>query len=380
MRDALLQRDHADIDIDIATPLTPPEVLSALDAAGLRAIPTGLDHGTITAIVEGRPFEITTLRRDVETDGRHAVVAFTTDWAQDAARRDFRLNALYADPDGTLHDPTGHGVEDALAGRIVFVGDAHTRIREDYLRILRFFRFLAHYGRGEPDPVALAACADETDGLSGLSVERVSKELLKLVAAPDPRSAVRYMAMSGVLALLLPETRGLEGFEGLVQIETEALHVCDATLRLAALLPDDADVVTAVARRLRLSNALRDRLVGACRGEVRIVSSLPPPEMRRAIWKLGARSFRDQALLAWAGSPGDAAAPQWLTLLTYSEAWTPPAFPVSGDDILAAGVPRGPLVGQVRRDIESWWLDHDFMDDKRAALERLKAVAQSLPR
>jgi poly(A) polymerase len=188
VRDALLKRPIG--DIDIATTLRPDAVTAALTAAGLKAAPTGIEHGTVTAISSGKPFEITTLRRDVETDGRRAVVAFTEDWAEDAARRDFRLNALYLQPDGTLNDPTGGGIADAHAGRIVFVGDAETRIREDYLRILRFFRFLAWFGRGEPDAAGLAACAALKDGARGLSGERVSKELLKLLAAYDPRPAV----------------------------------------------------------------------------------------------------------------------------------------------------------------------------------------------
>ncbi|MDQ2861931.1 MAG: CCA tRNA nucleotidyltransferase, partial [Pseudomonadota bacterium] len=208
-------------DIDIATTLTPDAVTVALKAAALKAVPTGAAHGTITAVAHGRPFEITTLRRDIETDGRHAKVAFTDDWAEDAARRDFRLNALYADRQGRLYDPTGEGVADARAGRIVFVGDPRARIAEDALRILRFFRFLAWYGRGEADSASLAACADMREAVTGLSAERVAKELLTLLAAEDPRAAVRLMAETGVLGLVLPEATGLARFEALVAIETE---------------------------------------------------------------------------------------------------------------------------------------------------------------
>src|SRR6478672_10767184 len=186
-------------DIDIATTLKPEETDKAIRAAGLKAVPTGIAHGTVTAVTERTPFEITTLRRDVSTDGRNATVAFTDDWAEDAARRDFRLNALYADASGEVFDPTGHGVSDAAEGRIVFVGEARTRIREDYLRILRFFRFYAWYGRGEPDAEAMAACAALAEGMTRLSAERVSKEMLKLLAAPDPRRAVAAMREAGVL-------------------------------------------------------------------------------------------------------------------------------------------------------------------------------------
>ena len=221
VRNTLIGRPVA--DIDIATPLTPDDVTAALAAAGLRAIPTGVEHGTVTAIAKGRPFEITTLRRDVETDGRRAVVAFTADWGEDAQRRDFRLNALYADREGRLFDPTGAGIADARAGAIVFVGDPTARIAEDALRILRFFRFFAWYGRGEPDAEGLAACAARRGLLAGLSAERVAKELLTLLAADDPRRAMSLMAASGVLSEILPEARGLGRFDCLVAIETEQL-------------------------------------------------------------------------------------------------------------------------------------------------------------
>jgi poly(A) polymerase len=216
VRNALLRKPVA--DIDIATALTPDAVIKALTDARLKAIPTGVEHGTVTAVSEGRPYEITTLRRDVETDGRRAVVAFTTDWNEDAQRRDFRLNSLYAAADGALFDPTGEGLADLKAGRIVFVGDAATRIREDALRILRFFRFQAWYGKGDPDPVGLAACAELRGLIANLSAERVSAELLKLLAAEDPREAVRLMAQTGVLSAALPEAVGLERFEALVTI------------------------------------------------------------------------------------------------------------------------------------------------------------------
>ena len=377
VRDAILKRPV--LDIDIATPLTPPQVIEALAVAKIKAVPTGIEHGTITAVCEGRPFEITTLRRDVETDGRRAVVAFTTDWAEDAARRDFRLNALYLDAEGVIHDPTGEGLSDARAGRIVFVGDAETRIREDYLRILRFFRFSAWYGRGEPDAEAVRACAGLKDGLTGLSAERVSKELIKLLGADDPRPTLRLMAATGVLGALLPEVQGLARFEGLVEIETSQLFTCDPALRLAALLPDDTAVVEAMARRLRLPNALRDRLIAAvAMPDDRIVSWMSPREMRRAIYRLGKDAFKDRVMLGWASEPRSVTYPQWRMLLVYPDTWTVPDFPITASEIKASGVPEGPLFGQVRREVEAWWIDLDFTDDKLAAIERLKAVAQGL--
>jgi len=376
VRNALLRRPVS--DIDIATLLTPDAVSKALTAAGLKAIPTGIDHGTITAVAQGKPFEITTLRRDVETDGRRAVVAFTTDWAEDAQRRDFRLNALYADPAGQLYDPTGGGLADVHGGRIVFVGDAETRIREDALRILRFFRFNAWYGRGEPDAAGLAACAALRERIANLSAERVSAELLKLLAAEDPRGVVRLMAQTGVLAVVLPEATGLERFEKLVGIETEMLFTEDAVLRLAALLPDDPALAARLAERLRLSNAQRDRLVAALNPEPKLISWMSPKETRRLVYRLGAEPFCDRVTLGWAASDRPAATTQWRALLPTARSWTPPRFPLSGDEVMAAGVAKGPLVGEVMREVEAWWVENDFPSDKLALIERLKAVAQGM--
>jgi len=365
-------------DVDIATTLTPDAVTEALAAAGLRSVPTGVDHGTVTAISEGTPYEITTLRRDVSTDGRRAVVAFTLSWDEDAQRRDFHLNAIYANRAGQLFDPTGHGLTDARAGRIVFVGDPMTRIREDYLRILRYFRFHAWYGKGEPDQAALTACKALKGMMSGRAAERTQKELLKLLGADDPRAALRLMAATGVLSAVLPQVKGLTRLEALIAIETEQLFDNDPELRLAAVLPDDAGIVADVAERLRLSNALSDRLVNAAGRDPRIVSWMSPRESRRTVYRIGLRTFSDRIKLAWAASLRPATGSQWRGLLALAETWRPPVFPLTGDEVLAAGVPKGPLVGEVMREVEEWWIDHDFMDDKLAAVERLKAVAQGM--
>jgi poly(A) polymerase len=375
VRDALLGR--AVTDIDIATTLTPDAVTRALTGAGIKAIPTGIAHGTVTAATDGRVLEITTLRRDVETDGRHAVVAFTDDWAEDAARRDFTMNALYADAAGAVFDPTGNGVDDLRAGRVAFVGEAARRIEEDALRILRFFRFLAWYGRGAPDAEGLAACGAGRDRVAGLSAERVSKELLRLLDADDPREAVRLMAATGVLGVVLPEAGALARFDALVRIETEQLFTRDALLRLAALLPDGPDAARALAARLRLSNAQRDRLVAAL-GAAPVASWMGPREVRRAIWREGAEALHDRVMLDWAASERPAATTQWRALLPMIDSWSRPVFPLTGDEVHAAGVPPGPLVGKVLREVEAWWIDNDFTDDKLSLIERLKAVAQGM--
>ena len=376
VRNAILNRKID--DIDLATTLTPPSVVKALEAAGLKAIPTGIEHGTVTALSNGQPFEITTLRKDVQTDGRHAVVVFTDDWAEDAARRDFTMNALYADASGAVFDPSGTGVEDARAGRLVFVGDPKTRIDEDYLRILRYFRFLAWYGKGEPDRDALAACETGRPRLSDCSAERVAKEMLKLLAADDPRPALRLMASTGVLAQVLPQAEGLAVLDRLVAIEDEQLFENEPLLRLAALLPAHPAAGEAVGRALRLSNAERERLAQALGTEPRLVSWMSPKAARQAVYRLGNPAFRDRVKLHWARSLRPATTPQWRGLLALGESWHAPVMPISGKDVVGSGVPAGPLVGEVLREVEDWWVDSDFIDDKLSLVERLKSVAQGL--
>ena len=365
VRDTLVGRAVA--DIDIATPLTPPAVIAALEAADLRAVPTGIEHGTVTAISGRRPFEVTTLRRDVETDGRRAVVAFTTDWAEDAQRRDFRLNALYLDPEGRLYDPTGGGVADAHAGRIVFVGDAETRIREDYLRTLRFFRFLAWYGRGEPDAVALAACARLKDGLAGLSGERVSKECLKLLAAKDPMPSLRLMQDSGILAVLLTGMDRLDRLESLI-----GLGQADPELRLAALARNPEAMAAAITR-LRLSNAQAGRLEAALADKA---PGLESPAVRAAIYRLGAQAVRDRIILAWAEHPKADARPR-RAALDIAKSWSPPRLPVGGADAQALGIAPGPALGKALAAVEQWWIGEDFAPTREMLLERLATEARA---
>jgi poly(A) polymerase len=349
---------HPVDDIDIATRLTPDEVIAALKVAGLKSVATGVEHGTVTAIAKGRPFEITTLRRDVETDGRRAVVAFTRDWNEDARRRDFRLNAVYADLSGTLFDPTGEGIADARAGRVVFVGDAAMRVREDYLRILRFFRFFAWYGDGAPNAAAVEACTALKGGLEGLAAERVSKELFKLLAAPDPRRSVALMRQTGVLAAILPGADDLSVFEATVAIAPDPL------LRLAALAPRDASMT---ASALRLSNAQRDRLIAAT---AETIAPMDARAARAALYAGGAQAFVDRARLAWAAGRGAKA--DWAPLLALAQRWSRPVLPVNGADAMAAGIAPGPAMGAALRRIEAWWIDEDFAPDREAALAKLR--------
>ena len=364
------------VDIDIAVPMPPEEATARLKAKGIKVVETGLEHGTVTAVAGTHAFEVTSLRKDVETDGRHAVVAFTDDWAEDAARRDFTINALYASAEGEIFD-YATGVEDLIAGRVRFMGDARTRIAEDYLRVLRLFRFHAWYGKGDLDSDALRAAAEAKGKLKTLSAERIAKELLKTLAARDPRAALALMARIGVLAQVLPEALETHRFESLVEIELGQFWAADAELRLAAMTPDAATAST-MAKRLRLSNAQHDRLVAALGEDPAITSGMSPKAARRAVYVAGPQAFADRVKLAWAASNDTAAANQWLALLTIGQSWRAPSLPVTGEDAAALGLARGPKVGEALREVEAWWIDQDFPDDRRTALEQLKAVARRL--
>jgi poly(A) polymerase len=374
VRDALLGQKIA--DIDLATPSRPEDVMAALAASGIKAVPTGIAHGTVTAVVNApgppRHFEITTLRRDVETFGRHARVAFDADWNADAARRDFTINAIYLDPDRTLHDPVG-GLADLRTHRVRFVGDAATRIAEDVLRVLRYYRFEARFGRGAGDSAARAACRAAAPLLATLSAERVAGELLRLLALPDPVASLGMMAADGVLAALLPEATRLDRLRRLVAIEAQPP---DALRRLAAMIDSDADGTAAMAARLRLSNAERDRLVG-------LASASPFPAMtvgderdeRRALARLGRRRYEDFALLAAADGAIDR--PRLDAILALPGLWVPPAFPLSGRDVTALGIAPGPRVGRLLAAVRQWWEDGDFAADRAACLARLSELAGS---
>ena len=358
-------------DIDIATTLVPGAVIRALTDKVITAIPTGIEHGTITAVVRGRPFEITTLRRDVSTDGRRAAVAFTTDWTQDARRRDFTMNAIYAAEDGTLFDPAG-GIADLEKGRVRFVGDAAARIREDYLRILRLFRFHAWYGRGALDAEALAAAIAEKAGLKRLSGERVQKELLRLLEAPDPMPSLKSMHSSGILVEILPEPVRLGRLENLLAVTREVGLAPDPLRALAALLPS-VEAARMTAAGLRLSNAARARLIDAAVPDGSLAPSLSLAAAARQLYRVGSERFIDRLLLRWAEEPKET---RWKTLFIFARDWTRPEFPVDGRDAMAAGAAEGPAVGRALAAVERWWVEQDFAPGRPALLAKLReAVA-----
>ncbi len=350
-------------DVDIATRLEPQAVMAALQAAGLKAVPTGLDHGTVTAVADSQPFEITTLRRDVTTDGRRATVAFTTDWAEDAGRRDFHINALYADSQGRLFDPTGQGLADIAARRVVFVGDAGRRIREDRLRILRFFRFHAWYGAGEPDAAGLAACVEEAGGLAELSAERVSKELLKLLAAPDPVATVEAMAHTGILAHLLPEAGTLEDFRAMAAVTG------DPVLRLSPLLPAAPEALDAAVRALRLSRREMTRLQ-ALTGPVLDLETLDDRQVRARVYGEGRPAVKDRLVQALSQKP--ALRDRFDAFTALVETWAVPRLPVGGREVAALGIQPGPDTGALLKAFEADWVANDFPD--AGHLERLTAL------
>ncbi len=370
VRDALLGASVA--DIDIAVPMPPSEVLARLVAQNIKVIETGMDHGTVTAIAGTHAFEITSLRRDVEADGRHAVIAFTDDWAEDAARRDFTINALYASASGEIFD-YATGVEDLIAGKVRFMGDARLRIAEDYLRVLRLFRFHAWYGKGDVDAEGLRAAAEAKDKLKSLSAERIAKEMLRLLEAGNPTPVLRVMAATGILSELLPGALQLPRLERLLEIDADNFSPRDRVLRLAALLPEDGEAAHAAADALKLSNADRTRLEQALSGE-RIAAHLSAKDARRLLYRIGVARFRDKIWLAWAGAPKGANAIQWRMLLTMADNWQRPRFPLTGLDVMQAGVPEGPEVGRVLAQVEDWWVGGDFASDEGALRDRLRAA------
>jgi poly(A) polymerase len=363
VRDLLAGRAVA--DVDVATPLSPEAVTAALKRAGLRAIPTGLAHGTVTALAEGATIEITTLRRDVETDGRHAVVAFTDDFRVDAARRDFTINALSMAPDGTVFDYFG-GAADLAAGLVRFVGDPAARIAEDYLRILRFFRFQARYGGGAPDAATADALRSGAAHLASLSAERLWSETAKILSVADPRAVLRLMEALGVLAALLPEAHSdwCETFDRLVAAEAPV----DPVLRLAALAAEPAGA----AARLKLSNVERDRLIALTEGAV------PPADaddatLRRAMADSPAEVLIGRSWLRHAA--GQAAA----RLRARLASMTPPVFPLQGRDGLALGLTPGPALGEALRAVRGWWLARGCIDDREACRAQLARVVAGSP-
>jgi poly(A) polymerase len=359
VRDTLLGASVT--DLDLATVHPPLESKRRVEAAGYKAVPTGIAHGTVTAVLPSGPVEVTTLRRDVETDGRHAQVAFTDDWREDAARRDFTINALFADPLTLEVQDYFGGLADLEAGLVRFIGDPLERIAEDHLRILRFFRFQARFGRGEPDAAALDACTARANDLMALSRERIAQELLKLLKAEDPVPAVRLMIERRILAPILPEVDagGVARLGALVAVEA-VVGRSDPVRRLSALLPTDSGQAERIGARLKLSNAQRKRLAVAAETGL-------PEEPRALAYRVGIESARDRLLLQ---NRADA--------LSVLDDWTPPRLPIAGGALIALGLPQGVIVAKTLAVVEQRWVEEGFPGQERVEAIAAEEVKRAL--
>lgn len=363
-------------EVDVATTATPDVIIARARAAGLKPIPTGIDHGTITVVADGEPFEATTLREDVETHGRHATVRFGRDFRADALRRDFTMNALSVDTRGRVHD-YADGLADLAARRVRFIGDAETRVREDYLRILRFFRFHAAYGEGDMDREALHACITLRHGVQGLSRERVLHEIVRLLAARRAADVVAAMTHAGILGEALAGAPNPARLARVKAIEAALGRAPDAALRLAALAVQVAEDAQRLRERLRLSNAQSARLLGAALAGVRLHGLDAPPDargLRAMLYGLGRPALADGLILAHADSRAAPADERWLVAHKFVAAAPDMKLPVSGARFLELGVPAGPAVGTALKRFETAWIAADFPEDP-AVIADMAAVA-----
>ncbi|AIJ55110.1 hypothetical protein C086_01457 [Brucella abortus F6/05-3] len=366
-------------DVDLATTHLPEETVRLASEAGFKPVPTGMEHGTITVVVQGYPFEVTTLRRDIETNGRHAKVAFGTDWKADAERRDFTINALYVTADGMVIDQVG-GLADIETRTLRFIGDAEQRIREDYLRILRFFRFFAWYGSGRPEAEGLRASARLKDGIAQISAERIWSEMKKLLGAPDPSRALLWMRQAGVLNLVLPESEkwGIDAIHGLVRTQSDLGWQADPLLRLESLVPPDAVRMEELGKRMKMSNAERARLEAWARADA-VKPGLSEQALKKAIYRGSKQALLDRIRLAYAAARQEAVgsdeamirAGGVARLLDAAEHYDAPVFPITGGDLLARGIEKGPGLGETLRSLETLWIDSCFSLDREALLRKL---------
>lgn len=366
-------------DFDLATQLEPDAVVAALKEAGIKTVPTGIDHGTVTAVIDGLPYEITSLRKDVETDGRRAVVTFTTDWAEDAQRRDLTMNALYADPDGTVHDPCRQGLDDVQARRFRFVGNADMRVREDYLRILRYFRFLAFYAPAKKDgskidAEALKACRENRAGLKTLSSERVWIELKKTLSAPSPVRAVRIMLTNEILDKVLPEASNVEGLSLMVDLEGNRNFDVDPLLRLMAMSAREELAMAGLAKRLKLSNSEKSRLLAWAGDRVSLTPDMDDRTRKIAVYEGGKQAIFDRAMIRAAGADDPLIAGRWVALAEFAREWDIPVFPLKGRDLKAAGVEDGPRMGKILEALKALWVKSGFEADKARLLMALTLI------
>ncbi len=366
VRNALTGR--AVTEVDFATTAEPDDMIRLAAKAGIKTKPTGIAHGTITLIAGKHPFEVTALRRDVETHGRHATVAFGSDWAEDARRRDFTMNALYADVQGKIYDPLG-GLSDLKAGRVRFVGEAPARIREDYLRILRFFRFSADYAKGEFDREGIAAAIRERAGLLRLSRERVRMELLRILIARRAAEAIEVLDESGLLLLLLGGIVQRTRFERLCQIEAALERAPDAILRLAALGTFAEEDAGRLSFKLRLSSHEANQLEALAAIRPNVSADMGKAPLEKLLYKLGPQAYLGRLLIAWASSGAAPDDETWRFAASLAASWQRPEFPLRGADLIALGVKPGPALGALLKDLEEDWAAGGFAADRQMLLE-----------
>jgi len=370
VRNALLGMPIA--EVDVATTAVPEEVVKRVTAAGFKPVPTGIEHGTVTVVIDKHPFEVTTLRKDVETYGRHAKVEFGRDWKADAERRDFTINALSATRDGTVYDYAG-GLDDLERRRVRFIGDPAKRIAEDYLRILRFFRFHAAYGTSDhPDAAGLAACIAGRDGLDQLSRERLRMEMMKLVVAPHAVPTLISMTDAGLLLRVLGGVSYLASFENMAKVEAATGAEPNAVRRLGALavaIPEDAERLW---QKLRLANNERERLASMGEAWGRISPIYGEKAAKALLYHLRPQQFTDRVLLGWARSQATAHDADWHALATLPQRWTAPVFPLKAADFMKRGVEKGPALGAAMRAAEDAWIVAGFPRDQ-AALDAIAA-------
>lgn len=380
VRDAIARRPIA--DIDIGTPEPPEQVMARLKAADIKSIATGIEHGTVTAVSGGRPFEITTLRCDVETDGRRAVIAYTEDWIVDSSRRDFTINALSANRDGDVYD-YHDGIADLAHGRIRFVGISEERVQEDYLRILRYFRFYAHFGRPPYDDGAFNACRKHAEKLRGISAERIRHELIRTLRAIEPADAFIMMRNAHVLDVILPEATEIGSLRAASWLASRGVIIDglkpDAIRRLGALLAPDCDA-KGIAQRLRLSNKETERLVRMKKFAPLFAAADTMQNIEARIHKLGNETVGDALILAWAARlateaklPAEETALRRKALET-AFSWQAPTLPVGGEDVKVMGIPHGPEIGTALRAVEDWWAEGGFTAGREACLEKLNGI------
>ena len=374
VRDAILQRPIA--DIDVATDAEPGRVREMLKGCHIKSVPTGVAHGTLTVVPQTRAFHVTTLRRDIKTDGRHATVAYTTDWAEDARRRDFTINAMYLGRDGTLHDYVG-GLADLHEGRVRFIGKPSDRIAEDYLRILRFFRFHATYGKLEPDPEGVAACQKMARKAKNLSGERIWRELSRTLRAPEPGPVFNVMEDIGLLGLIFATKASVPRLTSLSAVEKFVAYTPDPIRRLSALTLGNEAAVSEIVTRLRLSRGETARMRSLSANQGQASAGMKQGPLSCLMYDLGTEIVCDLILLQWAdqitadGTKQIDVEDNWKTIWDIASAWTRPRFPLNGADLLRAGIEEGPQIGKILSTIEKWWISASFHPDREACLKKL---------